>query len=180
MLVFIAYFGFHLLKRQEGERDRQKALAKAKAKSSSSSSSSSSAPPSRSAMTSDQLRAKGGMSSSAQTPRTGDPSPRQVSKSSRNNPASNTFQGNYFMTMQGPGRPALVPFQSGLRPKEGEEAGTMWWDNVPDSAKDLMAPAVDEQTAKKMTKMTNPWALDITTKDIALMQLEKERREEEA
>lgn len=36
------------------------------------------------------------------------------------------------MTMQGPGRPALVPFQAGLRPKAGEAAGTMWWDNVPE------------------------------------------------
>jgi hypothetical protein len=179
MLVFIAYFGFHLLKRQEGERDRQKALAKAKAKSSSSSSSSSD-PRSRSAMTSEQMRARGGMPSSSMTPRTGDPSPKQVSKSSRSNPASNTFKGNYFMTMQGPGRPALVPFQSGLRPKEGEEAGTMWWDNVPEDAKELMAPAVNEDTARKVNKMTNPWALDALTKDIALFRLEKERREEEA
>ena len=180
MLVFIAYFGFHLLKRQEGERDRQKALAKAKAKSSSSSSSSSPDPRSRSAMTSEQMRARGGMPSSSMTPRTGDPSPKQVSKSSKSNPASNTFKGNYFMTMQGPGRPALVPFQSGLRPKEGEEAGTMWWDNVPEDAKELMAPALNEDTAKKMSRMTNPWAVDATMKDIALLKLEKERREEEA
>ena len=178
MLVFIAYFGFHLLKRQEGERDRQKALAKAKAKTSSSSSSAT--PSSRSAMTSDQMRARGGMPSSSQTPRTGDPSPRQVSKSSKTNPASNTFQGNYFLTMQGPGRPALVPFQAGLRPKEGEEAGTMWWDNVPEDAKDLMAPAVTAETGAKMGQMTNPWAVAATLKDIELLKLEKERREEEA
>jgi hypothetical protein len=181
MLVFIAYFGFHLLKRQEAERDRQKALAKAKAKAKSSSSSSSSSSRSRSAMTSEQVRAKGGMSSSAMNPRTGNPAPKQVSKSSKTNPASNTFHGNYFMTMNGPGRPALVPRQSGLRPKEGEEAGTMWWDNVPDDAKALMAPPVDADAEKKRAKeMTNPWAVDATKKDISLMKLEKERKEEEA
>ena len=82
--------------------------------------------------------------------------------------------------MQGPGRPALVPFQSGLRPKEGEEAGTMWWDNVPEHAKDLMAPAVTAETGAKIGKMTNPWAVAATMKDIELLKLEKERREEEA
>jgi hypothetical protein len=180
MLVFIAYFGFHLLKRQEAERNRQNALAKAKSKSKSSSSASS-APRSRSAMTSEQVRARGGLQESkSQNPRTGNPGPRQVSKSNRNDPSSNTFKGNYFMTMQGPGRPALVPFQSGLRPKEGSEAGTMWWDNVPDSAKELMAPPVDAETAKNMAKMVNPWAADATLKDIQLLTMEKERREEEA
>lgn len=34
--------------------------------------------------------------------------------------------------MQGPGRPALVPFQDGLRPGKGQAEGTMWWDNIPD------------------------------------------------
>lgn len=85
------------------------------------------------------------------------------------------------MTMNGPGRPALVPFQSGLRPKEGEEAGTMWWDNVPDDAKALMAPPIDADAEKKRAKeITNPWAMDATKKDIQLLKLEKERREEEA
>jgi hypothetical protein len=82
--------------------------------------------------------------------------------------------------MQGPGRPALVPFQAGLRPKEGEEAGTMWWGNVPDDAKELMAPPVDAGTAKKMAGMTNPWAVEATRKDIELLKMEKDRREEEA
>lgn len=131
LLVFVAYFGYHVLKRQEGQRDRQKALAKAAAKSKSSSSSSSSSS-SRSALTSKDIRDKGMPSSSSSTSKTGHPGPKQVSKSSKEDPSSNAFQGNYFMTMQGPGRPALVPFQSGLRPKAGAEASTMWWDNVPE------------------------------------------------
>jgi hypothetical protein len=68
-----------------------------------------------------------------------------------------------------------------LRPKEGEEAGTMWWDNVPESARDLMAPPVDaEGHKKKQAATTNPWAVEATLRDIQLMKLEKEKREEEA
>lgn len=144
LLVFVAYFGYHLLKRQEGQRDQKKALAKAAAKAAKSSSSSSGggSSSSRSAMTSKDVRA-GGMpssSSSSSASKTGHPGLKQVSKSSKTDPSSNAFQGNYFMTMQGPGRPALVPFQAGLRPKEGEEAGTMWWDNVPEGMPYLARP----------------------------------------
>lgn len=57
----------------------------------------------------------------------------------------------------------------------------MWWDNVPDDAKALMAPSIDADAEKKRAKeMTNPWAMDATKKDIQLLKLEKERREEEA
>ena len=57
----------------------------------------------------------------------------------------------------------------------------MWWDNVPDDAKALMAPPIDADAEKKRAKeMTNPWAMDATRKDIQLLKLEKERREEEA
>lgn len=66
----------------------------------------------------------------------GDPAPKHVSGGSgidpRKDPSNNAFKKNYFLTMQGPGRPALVPFQDGLRPKAGEAEGTMWWDNIPD------------------------------------------------
>jgi hypothetical protein len=56
----------------------------------------------------------------------------------------------------------------------------MWWGNVPDDAKELMAPPVDAGTAKKMAGMTNPWAVEATRKDIELLKMEKDRREEEA
>jgi len=127
-LVLIAYLGYIILTRQEGDRARKEALAKAAAKSSSSSSSSSSKP-----MSSADVRSKGPPSSSSKT---GDPAPKHVSGGSgidpRKDPSSSAFKKNYFLTMQGPGRPALVPFQDGLRPKAGEAEGTMWWDNVPD------------------------------------------------
>jgi hypothetical protein len=55
----------------------------------------------------------------------------------------------------------------------------MWWDNVPEDAKELMAPPVEGDAAKKIAAMTNPWALEATRKDIQLLILEKERREEE-
>ncbi|KAK8853319.1 hypothetical protein IAR55_004023 [Kwoniella newhampshirensis] len=134
MLVIVAYLGYHILSRQEAARDRAKALAKVKSssKSSSSSSSSSSSPKSSKPLSSSDVRA-GGMSS-ASSKKVGDPTPKQVSGSSKDDPSSTSFRKNYFMTMQGPGRPALVPFQDGLRPKAGEPAGTLWWDNVPDVA----------------------------------------------
>lgn len=124
MLVLIAYLGYHLLTRQEAARERNKALVKTPSKSSSSSSSSKT-------LSSSDVRS-GGMPSSSKS---GNPGPKQVSGSGldlRKDPSSNAFRKNYFMTMQGPGRPALVPFQDGLRPKKGEPEGTLWWDNVPD------------------------------------------------
>ena len=86
-------------------------------------------------MSSSDVRAKGMPSSSSKH---GDPAPKLVSGGSgidpKKDPSSMSFKKNYFLTMQGPGRPALVPFQDGLRPKAGEAEGTMWWDNVPDGA----------------------------------------------
>jgi hypothetical protein len=127
ILVFIAYLGYNILTRQEGDRARKHALAKAASKSSSSSSSSSKP------MSSSDVRAKGAPSSSSKT---GDPAPKHVSGGSgidpRKDPSSSMYKKNYFLTMQGPGRPALVPFQDGLRPKAGEAEGTMWWDNIPE------------------------------------------------
>jgi hypothetical protein len=127
MLVLRAYIGYHILARQEGARERDKALAKADTKSSSSSSSSSSSKP----LSSSDVRS-GGLPASSKS---GNPAPKQVSGSGldpRKDPSSNAFRKNYFLTMQEPGRPALVPFQDGLRPKAGQAEGTMWWDNVPE------------------------------------------------
>lgn len=126
MLVGIAYLGYHLLTRQEYARARAKTLAKTSSSSSKSSSSSSSKP-----LSSKDVRS-GAMPSSSKS---GNPAPKQVSGSSvdpRKDPSSNSFRKHYFLTMQGPGRPALVPFQDGLRPKKGQAEGTLWWDNVPD------------------------------------------------
>ena len=123
LLVLIAYIGHHILTRQEAARTRNQALKKAESKSSSSSK----------PMTSSDVRSKGMPSSSSKT---GDPAPKHLSGGigldPRKDPSSNAFKKNYFLTMQGPGRPALVPFQDGLRPKAGEAEGTMWWDNVPE------------------------------------------------
>lgn len=129
LLVLIAYVGYHILTRQEAARVRQKALEKT----SKSSSSSSSKP-----LSSSDIRSKGMPSAGS---RVGDPAPKHVSGGSgidpRKDPSSNAFKKNYFLTMQGPGRPALVPFQDGLRPKAGEAEGTMWWDNIPEGKADL-------------------------------------------
>lgn len=138
-LVIVAYIGYHVLARQEATRARNKALQKAS--SSSSSSSSSKAKPSSSSssqkpMSSADVRSKGVPSSSSKT---GDPAPKHVSGGSgidpRKDPSSNSYKKNYFLTMQGPGRPAFVPFQDGLRPKAGEAEGTLWWDNVPEGVR---------------------------------------------
>jgi hypothetical protein len=130
MLVIIAYLGYHLLNRQDAARTRQKALNNTK----SSSSSSSSRTPSSQPLSSSDIRSKGMPTSSSK--RTGDPSPKQVSGAKsldpRKDPSSSAFKKNYFLTMQGPGRPALVPFQDGLRPAPGKPEGSMWWDNIPD------------------------------------------------
>ncbi|WRT70106.1 uncharacterized protein IL334_007100 [Kwoniella shivajii] len=111
------------------------ALAKVSASSSRSSSSSSSSSASKKPLSSSDVRS-GGLPSSSSSKKVGDPTPRQVSgsTSSKDDPSSSAFRKNYFLTMQGPGRPALVPFQDGLRPKKGDPAGTLWWDNVPDVA----------------------------------------------
>ncbi|ORX35375.1 hypothetical protein BD324DRAFT_93915 [Kockovaella imperatae] len=175
MLVIVAYVGYHVLSRQEALRTRNKALAKAASKSSSSSSSSSS---SKKPLSSSDIKSKGLPSSSS---RVGDPVPKHVSGGSeldpKKDPSSNLFQQNYFLTMQGPGRPALVPFQDGLRPKAGEAQGTLWWDNVPDDAEQLMAPPVDPANVRSLMK--NPYALDMIEKDLELLKLQRQRKEEE-
>ena len=134
MLVIVAYVGYHVLSRQEALRARNKALAKVSSSSSSSSSKDSSSSSSSSKpLSSNDIKSKGLPSSSS---RVGDPTPKYVSGGSgldpRKDPSGMAFQKNYFLTMQGPGRPALVPFQDGLRPKAGEAEGTLWWDNVPE------------------------------------------------
>ncbi|WWC64727.1 uncharacterized protein I303_107338 [Kwoniella dejecticola CBS 10117] len=145
-------------------RDRAKALSKVKSSSSSSKSSSSSgsSPSSSSSqkpLSSSDIRAGGMPSSSSSSKRVGNPAPKQVS--GKDDPSSTSFRKNYFLTMQGPGRPALVPFQDGLRPKKGDPAGTLWWDNVPDAT------------------MKNPWAGEMIEKDIQLLKIAKRQKEEE-
>nr|XP_018261026.1 uncharacterized protein I303_06743 [Kwoniella dejecticola CBS 10117]OBR83184.1 hypothetical protein I303_06743 [Kwoniella dejecticola CBS 10117] len=180
MLVIIAYIGYHILTRQEAARDRAKALSKVKSSSSSSKSSSSSgsSPSSSSSqkpLSSSDIRAGGMPSSSSSSKRVGNPAPKQVS--GKDDPSSTSFRKNYFLTMQGPGRPALVPFQDGLRPKKGDPAGTLWWDNVPDDAADMMAPPIDKEKLK--ATMKNPWAGEMIEKDIQLLKIAKRQKEEE-
>nr|XP_019001297.1 uncharacterized protein I203_06002 [Kwoniella mangroviensis CBS 8507]OCF64758.1 hypothetical protein I203_06002 [Kwoniella mangroviensis CBS 8507] len=179
MLVMIAYIGYHILTRQEAAQDRAKALAKAKSSSSSSSSSrSSSSSSSQKPLSSSDIRAGGMPSSSSSSKRVGNPAPKQISGlSSKEDPSSLGFRKNYFLTMQGPGRPALVPFQDGLRPKKGDPAATLWWDNVPDDAADLMAPPLDKDKLK--ATMKNPWATEMIEKDIQLLKIAKAQKEEE-
>lgn len=50
--------------------------------------------------------------------------------------------------------------------------------STPD-AKDLMAPPVTKEMAAKVATTKNPWAAEATMKDIELLKLEKQRREEE-
>jgi hypothetical protein len=138
MLLLIAYVGYHFLRRQEYARAREAALAKASASSSSSSRSSSSGGPSSNsskALSSKDIRATG--LAATKDGMVGNPAPKKVSSGGkevdpRKDPSASAYKKNYFLTMQGPGRPALVPFQDGLRPRKGEAEGTMWWDNVPD------------------------------------------------
>lgn len=42
-----------------------------------------------------------------------------------------------------------------------------------------MAPPVTKEMAAKVAKTKNPWAYEATLKDIELLKLEKQRREEE-
>ncbi|OCF42229.1 hypothetical protein I317_03964 [Kwoniella heveanensis CBS 569] len=179
MLIFIAYIGYHILTRQEAAQDRAKALAKAKSSSSSSSSKSSSSSSSKGKPLSSSDVKAGKMTASSSSKRVGDPTPKQVSgpSSSKDDPSSNSFRKNYFLTMQGPGRPALVPFQDGLRPKQGDPEGTLWWDNVPDDAADLMAPPIDKDKMKAIMK--NPWQAEMLEKDIQLLKIAKQQKEEE-
>ncbi|ODN89213.1 hypothetical protein L198_06536 [Cryptococcus wingfieldii CBS 7118] len=178
MMIIIVYLGYYILKRQEAERDRLKALAKA-AKPKSSSSSSSSSSSAKKPLSSSDVR--DGKLAAPTNKKVGDPTPKHVSgssSSSKDDPSSTSFRKNYFLTMQGPGRPALVPFQDGLRPKKGEAAGTMWWDNVPDDAKDLMAPPLDKDKLK--AAMKNPYQTEMLEKDIQLFKIAKRQKEEEA
>lgn len=125
MLILIAFTGYHILKRQEAARDRAKVLAKEAAKEAKATAASSKT------LSSKDVRSGGLPASGA----VGNPAPKQLSGKGgdpRKDPSSNSFRKNYFLTMQGPGRPALVPFQDGLRPKKGEAEGTMWWDNIPE------------------------------------------------
>ncbi|KIR41344.1 hypothetical protein I307_04426 [Cryptococcus deuterogattii 99/473] len=173
-MLLIVYLGYYILKRQEAERDRLEALAKAKPKPSSSSSNSGFSKDKKPLSSSDVRDGKLAASSNKQV---GDPTPKQVSGSSKEDPSAQSFRKNYFLTMQGPGRPALVPFQDGLRPKKGEAAGTMWWDNIPDDAKDLMAPPIDKDKLKASLK--NPWQAEMLEKDIELLKIAKKQKAEE-
>ncbi|AFR97166.2 hypothetical protein C343_05301 [Cryptococcus neoformans C23] len=173
-MLLIVYLGYYILRRQEAERDRLKALAKAKPKSFSPSSSSSSNKDKKPLSSSD---VRDGKLATPSNKRVGDPMPKHVFGSSKEDPSAQSFRKNYFLTMQGPGRPALVPFQDGLRPKKGEAVGTMWWDNVPDDAKDLMAPPIDKDKLKASLK--NPWQAEMLEKDIELLKLAKKQKAEE-
>ncbi|WVR07554.1 hypothetical protein IAU60_004596 [Kwoniella sp. DSM 27419] len=169
LVIVVMGFGYHILTRQEAARDRAKALAKAaraqssKASSSASASSSSSASKGQPLSSADVRAGKMTSSSSSSSKRVGDPSPRHVSggTSSRDDPSNLWFRKNYFLTMQGPGKPAFVPFQDGLRPKKGDPAGTLWWDNVPEAS------------------MKNPWAVEMLEKDIQMLKIAKQQKEEE-
>ncbi|WVQ66855.1 uncharacterized protein L199_005046 [Kwoniella botswanensis] len=174
VVLGFAYIGYHILTRQEAAQDRAKALAKAKSSSSSSSSSrSSSSSSSQKPLSSSDIRAGGMPSSSSSSKRVGNPAPKQISgSSSKDDPSSLGFRKNYFLTMQGPGRPALVPFQDGLRPKKGDPAGTLCTD-----AADLMAPPLDKDKLK--ATMKNPWATEMIEKDIQLLKIAKAQKEEE-
>lgn len=148
MFVMILYVGYHFLRRQEYAREKAAFASKSSSKSSSSSSSSSSKSSSSSssskAMSSKEVASKG--LPSTKEGMIGSPAPKKVSSSSsssskdkdkdkldpKKDPSNNAFKKNYFLTMNGPGRPALVPFPEGLRPKKGEPEGTLWWDNIPD------------------------------------------------
>ncbi|WWD03784.1 hypothetical protein V865_001840 [Kwoniella europaea PYCC6329] len=132
--------------------------------SSSSSSRSSSSSSSQKPLSSSDIRAGGMPSSSSSSKRVGNPAPKQISgSSSKDDPSSLGFRKNYFLTMQGPGRPALVPFQDGLRPKK--------------DAADLMAPPLDKDKLK--ATMKNPWATEMIEKDIQLLKIAKAQKEEE-
>lgn len=144
-MLLIVYLGYYILRRQEAERDRLKALDKAKPKSSNSSSSTGSSKNKKPLSSSDVRDGKLAAPSNKQV---GDPTPKHVSGLSKEDPSAQSFRKNYFLTMQGPGRPALVPFQDGLRPKKGEAAGTMWWDNVPEG-KD--GPSWSDQYVQQLT-----------------------------
>lgn len=143
VLVIIAYVGYVILERQKAARERQeaeekaKAKAKASAKSKSSSSSSSSTSTSQKPLTSkDVANGLPPSKTSSSVPLKGPTAPKAVSKTGTSTAVTQFgLQKHYFLTMQGPGRPALVPFQHGLKPKEGEADSTMWWDNVPDGAR---------------------------------------------
>ncbi|KAK6909279.1 hypothetical protein I203_103296 [Kwoniella mangroviensis CBS 8507] len=165
LVLVVLGFGYHILTRQEAAQDRAKALAKAKSSSSSSSSSrSSSSSSSQKPLSSSDIRAGGMPSSSSSSKRVGNPAPKQISGlSSKEDPSSLGFRKNYFLTMQGPGRPALVPFQDGLRPKK--------------DAADLMAPPLDKDKLK--ATMKNPWATEMIEKDIQLLKIAKAQKEEE-
>lgn len=114
-MLLIVYLGYYILKRQEVERNRLEALAKAKPKSSSSSTNSGFNKDKKPLSSSDVRDDKLGAPSNKQV---GDSTPKQVSGSSKEDPSAQSFRKNYFLTMQGPGRPAIVPFQDGLRPKK--------------------------------------------------------------
>ena len=144
MFVMILYVGYHFLRRQEYAREKAAFAFKSSSKSSSSSSSSklSSSSSSSKAMSSKEVASKG--LPSTKEGMIGSPAPKKISSSSsskdkdkdkldpKKDPSNNAFKKNYFLTMNGPGRPALVPFPEGLRPKKGEPEGTLWWDNIPD------------------------------------------------
>lgn len=49
---------------------------------------------------------------------------------------------NFFLSKTGPGRPALIPFPHGLHPKAGKPPGTLWFDNIPKDASQLMVPVI--------------------------------------
>ncbi|OWZ70288.1 hypothetical protein AYX14_04321 [Cryptococcus neoformans] len=74
---------------------------------------------------------------------------------------------NYFMTMRG-FRPALIPFPHGLHPKPHYPRNTMWWNNIPEIPRHIMAApkvpkepeevvdAEEPKGKKKITEVKKP------------------------
>ena len=168
MLIIIAYTGHYVLSRQESKRVQDATLKAAADKEAERAARE--AARSAKALRSSDVRSKGLPASYRPT---GDPSPRQVTTGSSGSSRPSSKM-NYFMTMQGPGRPALVPMQHGLK---GPGDGEMWWNHVPTDAGDLMAPPVDPRDARKLAK--NPWAAEMVGREIDTLKLERKLKGEE-
>ncbi|KAG7530550.1 hypothetical protein FFLO_04976 [Filobasidium floriforme] len=75
-----------------------------------------------------------------------------------------TKKTQYFLTMNGPGRPALVPFPRGFKAADDSPDGTLWWNNVDNlDIKDMMVPqgppaksSREERKEKEASKHVQP------------------------
>ncbi|KAI5455426.1 hypothetical protein NCC49_000236 [Naganishia albida] len=160
MVLIVAYIGYRLMEHQkEAEKRAREAPAKAPAPSSSAALAAR-----QKEKEIEKVKASGTQVTTKEDLLKDQERLRAKASSTSKDVRAATKKTQYFLTMNGPGRPALVPFPRGFKAREGAPDGTLWWNNVANlKVEDMMvqpaAPAKssrEERKEKEATKHVQP------------------------